>query len=55
MDKIFALVIRHVLTALAGGLIVKYGIDGQSADAIMGGTSALAGVVWSIYEKKDKI
>lgn len=45
-------VVRHLLTALAGGYAVKYGIDGGTVDAIVSGASALAGVGWSIYDKQ---
>lgn len=45
--------VRHLLTALAGGFAVKYGIDGSSVDAIVGGFSALAGVGWSVYDKRQ--
>lgn len=44
-------IVRHLLTAIAGGFAVKYGIDGGTMDAIIGGASALAGVGWSIYDK----
>lgn len=44
--------VRHVLTAAAGGLVVKYGIDGATVDAIVGGFAALAGLGWSIWDKK---
>ena len=43
--------VRHILTAIAGGFAVKYGIDGGTIDAIVSGASALAGVGWSIYDK----
>lgn len=43
---------RHVLTAAAGGLAVKYGVDGATLDAIIGGLAALAGVGWSIWDKR---
>lgn len=49
---IISAVVRHVLTAAAGGFAVKYGIDGATIDAIVGGAAALAGVGWSIYDKK---
>lgn len=49
---IIASITRHVLTATAGGLLVKYGVDGTTIDAIIGGLAALAGVGWSIWEKK---
>jgi hypothetical protein len=45
---------RHILTALAGGLAVRYGVDGATSDAIIGGLAALAGVAWSIYDKREK-
>jgi len=44
--------VRHLLTAAAGGLAVKYGVDGASLDAIASGAAALAGVGWSLYDKK---
>lgn len=45
-------IVRHLLTALAGGFAVKYGVDGGTMDAIIGGASAAAGVGWSIYDKR---
>ena len=44
--------VRHILTALAGGFAVKYGIDGGTVDAIVSGASALVGVGWSVYDKR---
>ena len=52
--EIVSAIVRHLLTALGGGFAVKYGIDGGSLDAIVGGASALAGVVWSMYDKKSR-
>jgi hypothetical protein len=49
---IIAAVVRHVLTALAGGFAVKYGVDGSTLDAIISGAAALAGVGWSVYDKR---
>jgi hypothetical protein len=46
-------IVRHLLTAFGGGMAVKYGIDGASIDAIIGGASALAGVAWSVYDKRS--
>ena len=46
--------VRHLLTAAAGGFAVKYGIDGGTLDAIVSGIAALAGVGWSIYDKKKQ-
>lgn len=47
--------VRHILTAVAGGFAVKYGIDGGSLDAIIAGVAAAAGVGWSINDKRTKI
>lgn len=46
--------VRHILTAIAGGFAVKYGVDGGTIDAIVSGASALAGLGWSIYDKKKQ-
>lgn len=47
-------IVRHLLTAVAGGFAVKYGVDGATVDAIVGGFAALAGVSWSIYDKRKQ-
>jgi hypothetical protein len=47
-----AAIVRHLLTAVAGAFAVQYGIDGDTMNAIVGGASALAGVVWSIADKR---
>ena len=49
----FAAVVRHVLTAIAGGMAVKYGVDGVTVDAIVGGIAAAAGLGWSILDKRQ--
>lgn len=46
--------VRHLLTALAGGFAVKYGVDGETMNAIIGGAAAAAGVGWSVYDKRVK-
>lgn len=51
---IFAALVRHILTAIAGGAAVKYGVDGATMDAIVGGAAAVAGVAWSVYDKRSK-
>ena len=47
-------VVRHILTAIAGGFFVKYGVDGGTQDAIIGGISAIAGLGWSVYDKRKQ-
>ena len=51
---ILAALARHILTALGGAFAVKYGIDGGTMDAIVGGGSALVGVALSIYDKRGR-
>ncbi len=47
-------IVRHLLTAAAGGFAVKYGVDGGMVDAIISGAAALAGLGWSIYDKNKQ-
>lgn len=51
---VFAAIVRHLLTAVGGGFAVKYGVDGDTVDAIAGGAAALAGVLWSIADKRQR-
>ena len=44
--------VRHILTALAGGFAVKYGVDGETMNAIVSGAAAAAGVGWSVWDKR---
>lgn len=44
--------VRHILTAVAGGFAVRWGIDGGTLDAIIGGAAAAAGVGWSVWDKR---
>jgi len=46
--------VRHILTALAGGFAVKYGIDGETMNAVIGGAAAAAGVGWSVWDKRKQ-
>lgn len=45
-------IVRHVLTAAGAGAATKYGIDGEVINAIIGGAAALAGLAWSLAEKR---
>lgn len=46
--------VRHILTAIAGGAAVRYGIDGGTMDAIIAGAAAAAGAGWSVWDKKKR-
>lgn len=45
-------IVRHLLTGVAGAYAVQYGVDGATMDAIVGGAAAVAGVAWSLMDKR---
>lgn len=53
-EAIVSAIVRHLLTALAGGFAMRYGIDGGTVDAIIGGAAAAAGVGWSVWDKRAR-
>ena len=53
-SAIVSAVARHLLTVIGGAYAMKYGIDGASLDAIIGGMSAAAGVAWSFWDKRQR-
>lgn len=44
--------VRHILTAVGGGFFAAYGITGSTFEAVVGAVSTLAGVAWSLYDKR---
>ena len=44
--------VRHILTAVGGGFFAAYGITGGAFEAVVGAVSTLAGVAWSLYDKR---
>lgn len=47
-------IVRHTLTTLGGVLVAKGYIDAEGVATAVGSVIALAGVVWSIFDKKTK-
>lgn len=45
-------IVRHLLTSVGGGFLVSFGIAGATLDAVVGAVSTLAGIAWSIYDKR---
>ena len=45
-------IVRHLLTTVGGGFLMSFGITGGTLDAVVGAVSTLAGVAWSLYDKK---
>lgn len=46
-------IVRHLLTTVGGGFLMSFGITGGTLDAVVGALSTLAGVAWSLYDKKQ--
>jgi len=44
---------RHLLTAVGGIGVAKGIVDATSVDALIGGAMTIAGVVWSVWDKKS--
>ena len=49
---VVAAIVRHVLTAVGGGLSVAWGVDGETWQGIVGAVSTLAGLGWSVWDKR---
>jgi hypothetical protein len=49
---IVASLVRHILTAVGGGFFVAWGLDGEAINAVVGSLASLAGVAWSVYDKR---
>jgi len=49
---VIASLVRHILTAVGGGFFVAWGLDGESVNAVVGSVATLAGVAWSVWDKK---
>lgn len=47
-------IVRHLLTTVGGGFLVSFGLSGATLEAVIGALSTLAGVAWSLYDKRDK-
>ena len=45
---------RHILTAVGGSLLAQWGLSGDQVEAVAGAVAVVAGVAWSLYEKKSR-
>ncbi len=45
--------VRHLLTAVGGGFFASYGISGEGMEALAGAVATLAGLAWSVYDKRN--
>ena len=53
-EVIVTSLVRHILTAVGGGFFVSWGLDGDSVNAVVGAVSTIAGVAWSVWDKRRK-
>lgn len=47
-------IVRHLLTTVGGGFLMSFGITGGTLEAVVGAVSTLAGVAWSVYDKRNQ-
>lgn len=47
-------VVRHVLTAVGGAMAVSWGIDGATWEGVAAALATLAGLGWSIADKRRR-
>ena len=45
-------VVRHLLTALGGGLVASGALSGDDLNAAIGAISTLVGIAWSVIAKR---
>ena len=45
-------VIRHLLTALGGGLVASGTLSGDDMNAAIGAITTLVGIAWSVFSKR---
>lgn len=53
-QTIVTAIVRHLLTTIGGGFLMSFGLTGTTLEAVVGALSTLAGVAWSLYDKRDK-
>jgi threonine/homoserine efflux transporter RhtA len=53
-SAIISAIVRHLLTVAGGGFLASWGMDGSTVDAIAGAVATLAGVAWSVYDKRQQ-
>jgi hypothetical protein len=51
-EVVVAGVVRHVLTVMGGALLMSWGIDGDTWNAVAGAIATLAGFGWSLWDKR---
>lgn len=52
MQAAIAGIIRHILTALGGGLVASGTLSGDDLNAAIGAITTLVGIAWSVFAKR---
>lgn len=52
MQAAIAGILRHVLTALGGGLVASGTLSGDDLNAAIGAITTLVGIGWSVFSKR---
>jgi hypothetical protein len=47
-------IFRHILTVVGGFFVAKGYVDTDTLNSVVGATATLAGVAWSVLDKKDR-
>ncbi len=51
---VVAALVRHIVTAVGGGLLASWGLDGDTINGVAGAVATLAGVAWSVIDKRKR-
>lgn len=51
MSLIIQSLLRHILTAVGGVIVAKYGVDSVGVENVAGGIATTAGLAWAVYDK----
>lgn len=54
MKTYWTALLRHLLTAAAGYFVASGKLQPDDAQTLVGGAAGLAGVIWSLTEKKKR-
>lgn len=54
MNPVILGLVRHILTAVGGALAAKGLIGAGDVELVVGALTTIAGVAWSIYDKRHQ-
>lgn len=54
MGAAIAGIIRHIITAIGGGMVTNGTISGDQLEAVIGAVVTIVGVIWSVFSKRNQ-